>query len=449
MPGEKRIRTHPRSSERTTTRKTPTSASAMDSASKTTSSRLTNGHGTTATRGRTSSSTSLWSTVAAEFASSSNSKKLKRNVPEIVDLTASSSDDSPGVTTSEERNRGLLVYMMGTSNYEPETIRQETKPVLWKSLEDKHISVQDICWADKSIPHKEDPNQPPRTIYRDAFIVDQAGQVYVPDQDWETCSHTNRTVTPLCAGPGRNSGIRFTSISVCEEHMAGISKERKLYTWGKGGEFKLGHGSEDNEAYPRKVFENKKGKSLPSMKQVACNNFSTLALDVNGKMWSFGWNNRFETGRGGIGHGHTKWPKPVKVKGNLQVSSVTACNGRCGALTKQGRVYTWGFGRHGALGHGETEDTPEPRLIEALKVFEIQSLSCGWCHMGACTKDGWVLTWGSNQSGQLGIGLNSDEEEKHSPTRVTSLKDEAMESISCGHSHTGVLSQMGDMVYTW
>lgn len=44
------------------------------------------------------------------------------------------------------------------------------------------------------------------------------------------------------------------------------------------------------------------------------------------------------------------------------------------------RVYSWGWGVHGQLGHGDPEDQLTPKRIEALSDKQITSISGGYCH---------------------------------------------------------------------
>lgn len=44
-----------------------------------------------------------------------------------------------------------------------------------------------------------------------------------------------------------------------------------------------------------------------------------------------------------------------------------ACGGaHSAAITAAGELYTWGKGRYGRLGHGDSDDQLKPKLVEAL-----------------------------------------------------------------------------------
>lgn len=42
-----------------------------------------------------------------------------------------------------------------------------------------------------------------------------------------------------------------------------------------------------------------------------------------------------------------------------------------------GELYTWGKGRYGRLGHGDSEDHMKPKLVEALLGYRVIDVACG------------------------------------------------------------------------
>ena len=73
-----------------------------------------------------------------------------------------------------------------------------------------------------------------------------------------------------------------------------------------------------------------------------------------------------------------------------------------------------------------------------------QIVGGGW-HTVALTKEGKVFTWGDNDDGQLGHG---DYEHRHIPTKVESLDGLVIVKIACGVYHTIAITDDGD-AYTW
>jgi alpha-tubulin suppressor-like RCC1 family protein len=49
-------------------------------------------------------------------------------------------------------------------------------------------------------------------------------------------------------------------------------------------------------------------------------------------------------------------------------------------ISSQGKVYTWGSGENGALGHGNKQSQNAPKLVNALQDYITTSVSCGPYH---------------------------------------------------------------------
>jgi len=72
------------------------------------------------------------------------------------------------------------------------------------------------------------------------------------------------------------------------------------------------------------------------------------------------------------------------------------------ALDASGKVFSWGMGVFGQLGHENVWDEGQPKVIEALLEKKIIQVACGYNHSLALTDDGRVFTWGSSEYGQQG-----------------------------------------------
>jgi alpha-tubulin suppressor-like RCC1 family protein len=69
-----------------------------------------------------------------------------------------------------------------------------------------------------------------------------------------------------------------------------------------------------------------------------------------------------------------------------------------------GRLWTFGWGLHGQLGHGDAEDAAAPRPVRALEGFPVVAAAAGTHHTLVATRDGAAYAFGSNADGQLGVG---------------------------------------------
>lgn len=100
----------------------------------------------------------------------------------------------------------------------------------------------------------------------------------------------------------------------------------------------------------------------------------------------------------------------------------------------------------GKLGLGDPElaQNSVPSLVEALEDEDIVQVSCGRNHTAAVTKSGLVYTWGEGKHNALGYKCA---ESQYSPKCVKYLVDYHIKisKVSCGWYTTGFLSENGDV----
>ncbi len=115
---------------------------------------------------------------------------------------------------------------------------------------------------------------------------------------------------------------------------------------------------------------------------------------------------------------------------------------------KEGAVWSWGSDRYAALGRGEasarvsraTPFLPGPVAYRG----EAQAVATGWRHGLVLGKDGYVVAWGENKYGQIGVGNTVSV--TRTPMRVRNLRD--VVALAAGSYHS--VAVMGDgTVWTW
>lgn len=71
------------------------------------------------------------------------------------------------------------------------------------------------------------------------------------------------------------------------------------------------------------------------------------------------------------------------------------------AVTRCGRLFTWGHGRSGRLGHGNEEVCMLPTLVQGMTAHKVVDVAASETHTAAFTRDGEVYTWGRDRFGQV------------------------------------------------
>lgn len=125
---------------------------------------------------------------------------------------------------------------------------------------------------------------------------------------------------------------------------------------------------------------------------------SNILCHLAGSGALFSWG-KGGNGRLGVGDMENK-NRPTRVQ--LSQQSGPVCMARCGwnfttAITTMGLLYCWGKGTKGQCGQSLPLDRAEPELVETLNTASIVNVACGFSHVVALSSCGHVWTWGEGQ----------------------------------------------------
>ncbi len=164
--------------------------------------------------------------------------------------------------------------------------------------------------------------------------------------------------------------------------------------------------------------------------QVAAGTDSTCARLVDGAVRCWGNNENWQLGDG---RGGTRVPqgRPSVVLGLGNAVQVATGNTHACARLADGTAQCWGRNSSGQLGAGTAGDFgTTPRAVAGLST--IAELSLGDNFTCARLTDGTVRCWGTNLSGQMGLGTQTGS--VLTPTQVPGLS--GVVAISSGVAHT-------------
>ncbi|XP_041034419.1 RCC1 domain-containing protein 1-like isoform X1 [Carcharodon carcharias] len=202
--------------------------------------------------------------------------------------------------------------------------------------------------------------------------------------------------------------LRARKLALGSEHAILLSFDWTVYSWGSGRHGQLGHGSVEDEAEPR-IVEALHGLA---MAEVAAGSWHSVSASVSGDLYVWGWNESGQLGLptkscseeehqkhsqqkvlSGQGEGTTSlsdvhdtvikstngkaarkdlnvfisiqaFPALLDLPEELEVSKVSCGSRHTAAITRGGKLFTWGWGSYGQLGHGQTDSSDLPRLVE-------------------------------------------------------------------------------------
>uniref|UniRef100_A0A8C3FUU3 E3 ubiquitin-protein ligase HERC2 n=1 Tax=Chrysemys picta bellii TaxID=8478 RepID=A0A8C3FUU3_CHRPI len=228
-----------------------------------------------------------------------------------------------------------------------------------------------------------------------------------------------------------------------EQTLFAVTADGKLYATGYGAGGRLGIGGTESVSTPTLL------ESIQHVfiKKVAVNSGGKhcLALSSEGEVYSWG-----EAEDGKLGHGNRSpcdRPRVIESLRGIEVVDIAAGGAHSACISAAGDLYTWGKGRYGRLGHGDSEDQLKPKLVEALQGYRVIDVACGSgdAQTLCLTDDDTVWSWGDGDYGKLGRGGSDG---CKVPMKIDSLTGLGVVKVECGSQFSVALTKSG-AVYTW
>ncbi|KAG8388951.1 hypothetical protein BUALT_Bualt02G0178700 [Buddleja alternifolia] len=234
-------------------------------------------------------------------------------------------------------------------------------------------------------------------------------------------------------------------------HAALVTKQGEIFSWGEESGGRLGHGVDADVLHPKLID----ALSNINIEFVACGEYRSCAVTLSGDLYTWGDGHFGLLGHGNeVSHWVPKRVNgPLE---GVHVSSISCGPWHTAVVTSAGQLFTFGDGTFGVLGHGDRLSVSLPREVESLKGLRTVRAACGVWHTAAVVEvmvgsssssncsSGKLFTWGDGDKGRLGHG---DKESKLVPTCVAALVEPNFCQVACGHSLTVALTTSGH-VYT-
>ena len=239
---------------------------------------------------------------------------------------------------------------------------------------------------------------------------------------------------------GSKSAQPMKVVACGQSHTLALDTDGCLHAWGAGKNGQLGHGrSVPSERVPKMVAFKYK------IAQIACGDLHSAAIDDQGRVFTWGAGDA-----GQLGHGFDKPPSGVPLPEPYLVAGLSHHLGRmaqvaCGAqftaaVSERGELYVWGFGEH-LYSTISDNFAYEPEKIRLPR--KVKEVGCGRGHMVALTDQGDVFCWGNCDFGQLGHGRKVS---MNTPRLV--LEGKSIVQVDAGRYHTVALNAYG-VLYSW
>jgi len=234
-----------------------------------------------------------------------------------------------------------------------------------------------------------------------------------------------------------------TSASCGADFTCVLTKDGEVFTYGLPQYGQLGHGTDheynssassikivyEPQPHPRRVTANGFGerkiiKSAAGVNHVVC-------FDSLGKVWTWG-----NGGYGRLGHKVQKdefAPKMVEIQGgdrNLVPADAVIGAGATSSFVSaaQGQMYAWGKLKT----TGDNQMYPSPLMD--LQGWKLRDFSCGNVTFAGCAEKS-AVTWGGGMYGELGYGPKGKKSSAN-PDLVPALEGKTTRRVACGNGYT-------------
>jgi alpha-tubulin suppressor-like RCC1 family protein len=221
---------------------------------------------------------------------------------------------------------------------------------------------------------------------------------------------------------------------ICDIGFTIISDEDKIYF--------VGYNKKDCPYDLKKYFKQKEITCVSSSCKKRENNFYHTAIIVDEQLYTFGNNSSGQCGyiTTLLNEEKKKEPCLVEFFKNMKVTNVSC--GECNtAVVADNQLYTFGLDRYGVLGHGSNGGRGHeyvlsfPKRVMEFENMKVTNVFCGYYHT-AVVADNKLYTFGFGSHGALG---HEDKDNCTYPKLVECLHD--VISVSGGPNYTVVIAR--------
>ncbi|RWW14300.1 hypothetical protein BHE74_00045735 [Ensete ventricosum] len=237
------------------------------------------------------------------------------------------------------------------------------------------------------------------------MLISDAGQVYAfGKESFGEAEHTLEgskvVTTPQLVKSLKD--IYVVQAAIGNFFSAVLSREGRVYTFCWGNDSKLGHRTEPNDLEPHPLLGPLENVPVVQIAAGYCYLLALACQPSGMSVYSVG------CGLGGkLGHGSMndeKYPRLIEQFQtlNLQPRVVAAGAWHAAVVGQDGRACTWGWGRYGCLGHGNEESESVPKVVESLSSIKAVHVATGDYTTFVVSDTGDVYSFGYGESSSLG-----------------------------------------------
>ncbi|XP_061467761.1 serine/threonine-protein kinase Nek9 isoform X1 [Rhineura floridana] len=246
------------------------------------------------------------------------------------------------------------------------------------------------------------------------ICITDEGQVFAFGSDYYGCIGIDKAFGSEVLEPRQLNFFLSNpveQVSCGDNHVAVLTRNREVYTWGCGEYGRLGLDSEEDYSVPQKV-EIQKTSNIIS---VQCGSDGTFLLTQTGKVLACGLNEFNKLGlnqctSGIINHDayqeipYTTSFTLAKKLSFYKIRTIAPGKTHTAAIDERGRLLTFGSNKCGQLGVGDYKKRLGINLLGGpLGGKQVIRVSCGDEFTIAATDDNHIFAWGNGGNGRLAM----------------------------------------------
>jgi alpha-tubulin suppressor-like RCC1 family protein/ankyrin repeat protein len=262
-------------------------------------------------------------------------------------------------------------------------------------------------------------------------------------------SNTQRNSPVAVVDSAGNPISGISSISAGDYHTLALTTDGKILAWGQNSRGQLGDGG--NTSVKTAVYvKDANGDPLEGISAISASRLHSMALKDDGTVLAWGYNVY-----GQLGNNSTvdsSIPVAVVDSSNTPISNIVAISSGYDynmALSSDGNVFVWGDNTYSQLGLPTTTvNSPTAHIVDdSNSVFgTLSAISAGATHVFTLKDDTSLVSWGDNGYGQLSdlTNINSATPNYSKDESANTLSD--IKYVSAGNFFTVAIKSDGSLL---